>query len=117
MFDSVDFYSKSPQMLINAHKLLEKYIEEYAAMADIEAEMMKAYRVKRADLLRKSREMSIPVSIASEIAKGECAKEKAEYLKATANKKAVQYKISAIQDKIYSIRSMNKSIEGQIKAQ
>ena len=116
-FDSSTFYANSPDMLIKAHKLLEAYIEDFAVKADMEAELLRKYREKRSECVKTARGASIPVSIMGDSIRGECAKEKEEYMKATSRKKEVLMNINATQEKIYTIRHLNRGVEGSIKTQ
>jgi len=118
-FDHAKFYGNVPEHLFNAQKLLEAYTEEFGAMSDIEAEMLRKYRVNRSLCVKKAREnkVSIPVTLIGDIVKGETAIDKEEHLKAKSATKKVQYKIEAIKERIYSIRHLSKNIDHQIKTQ
>ena len=113
MFDKAEFYTNSPDYLIKAQKLLDSYIEDFGVKSDHEAEMLKVYREKRAEVVRASREMSIQITLITDIAKGESALEKANYMKAVSERKKVQYKIESIKERIYTIRHLNRGIEGK----
>lgn len=117
MFDNGTFFANAPENLLKAQKLLEANIKAFARMCDIEAEYTRKYREKRSLLLKTAREASIQVSILSEYVKGDCAEEKEKCMKAFARKKKFQYMIEALKERIYSIRHLSRSIEGQIKTQ
>ena len=116
MFDTSMFLANSPEKLLKAHTLLEAYIKDFAEKADTEAEMLVKYRQKVSSGLKTAREASIPVTIMVDQVKGDCAREKADYMKATAEKKKAQYNIESMKERIYSIRHLNKSIEGQLQS-
>ena len=116
MFDNALFYSQAPEKLQGSHALLEARIKEYAQLADAEADLLQAYREKRSALLRESLKSGTPVTIAGDIARGECAKEKAAWAKALAKKQQCRYAIDAVTNRIYTIRHLSSQIEHQTKA-
>ena len=109
--DNALFYSEVPDKLQGSHKLLEAYIEDFAVKSTQEADMLQKYREKRAQCVKQALKDGYTATSASDVAKGDSAKEKAEWLKALGEKQTIKYKISAVQDRIYSIRHISSQIE------
>ncbi len=105
------FYSKSPDMLADAGRLQEAHIKEFAEFGALEAETLRKYREKRSVLLKKALEEKIPVTIAGDIIRGECAAEKEAYMKAQTDKQKARYNIQRQQTRMDNIRHINRGIE------
>jgi hypothetical protein len=114
-FDTSLFYSSVPEKLQGSHKLLEAHIASYAELASTEADLLQKYREKRSMLLKKAYGEGVPATISGDIVRGECAQEKADWMKALAAKQQCKYNISAVQDRIYTIRHLSAQIEHQLK--
>ena len=115
MFDNALFYSSVPEKLQGSHKLLEEHIKAYAEFASTEANYLQKYREKRSMLLKEAIKSGTPATVSGDIVRGECAKEKADWMKALANKQQCKYSIEATQDRIYTIRHLSSQIEHKLK--
>jgi hypothetical protein len=114
-FNNALFYSQVPEKLQGSHKLLESYIKQYVELAEKEAEMLRIYRKKRTLCIKEALKDGYGATVASDIAKGGCAIEKENYVKALAVKQQCRYNIQAVQDRIYTIRHISSQIEHQMK--
>ena len=113
--DNTLFYSQVPDKLQGSHKLLEAHIEAFRDFAIKEADMLQKYREKRSQCVKQALKDGYTATSASDVAKGDSAADKAEWLKAVGDKQQCKYNIQAVQDRIYTIRHLSSQIEHQMK--
>ena len=106
-FDSATFYANVGNKLLDAQRLLESYIETFHEACIVEAEMHIIYRKNRASSVKHERERGTPATLIADIVKGDVAEDKANYLKATAQKNKVKYYIDAMKERIFNIRHLS----------
>jgi hypothetical protein len=116
-FDNATFFANVPAVLEKTHKLLDTYIATFAEKASVEADCLQKYREKRSMLLKQASKEGVSATTASEYVKGDCAQEKADWMKALGEKQQLRYQINATQDRIYTIRHLSSQIEAQMKTQ
>jgi len=114
MIDQPLFLSRAESNLRKAQIELEKYINDFVLKGIEVAEKMKIYRQRRSALLLEAIKSGTSATNAGDIVRGQCAPEKAEYMKANTEYQALRYKIQAMETRMNNIRHISKHIEYQV---
>ena len=111
-FDIPKFYAAIPEKLVHAQNMLEKAIEAYGLASDEEATTLMEYRKVKGETILELSRTKTPATYILEVAQGKTAELKYKAMVATGKRTKVAKLVDAYRERIYTLRHMNKSIEG-----
>ena len=106
-----NFYAKIPEKLVEAQGKLEESIKSFGTASELYTETFIEYRKLKGEVVKRLKGEGVQVSIIAEIAQGETAEAKGKMLNAEAQKKKTIMLYDAYRERLFTLRSMNRSTE------